>query len=177
MDQRILSELGDYLVAHSDEIVREWLRAVERNVGMISSKNLAYTELVDHLPRLFQELAEMLKSPRSNQNRFEMSRAARVHGKYRWQQGYRLDDVICEASTIRRILFDKWLDAFARQTPQFEGETRKAAENIIHQAVDDVVTESASQFVEEQEKIIYRLNSELADAVFEMRWHRVLMGS
>lgn len=174
MDQGILSELGDYLLAHSDEIVRDWLRAVERNVGMISSKKLAYNELVDHLPRLFQELAELLKSPQSNQNRFEMSRAARVHGKRRWQQGYRLDDVICEASIIRRILFDKWVDAFARQTPQFEEETRRAAENIIHQAVDDVVTESATQFVEEQEKVIYRLNAELADAVFEMRWRRVL---
>jgi len=177
MDQRILSELGDYLVAHCDEIIREWLRAVERNVGMISSKCLAYNELVDHLPRLFQKLAELLKSPRSNQNCLEMYRAARVHGKYRWQQGYRLDDVIGEASILRRILFDNWMYAFARQTPRFEGETRRAAENIIHQAIDDVVTESATQFVEEQEKIIYRLNSELADAVFEMRWRRVLTGS
>lgn len=177
MDQRVLSELGDYLLAHSDEIIRQWvLRAIEHNVGMISSKNLAHNELLDHLPRLFQELAGLLKSPQSNQNRLGMCLAARVHGKCRWRQGCRLDDVISEASIIRRILFDNWVDAFAQQVPQFQGETRRAAEKLIHQAVDDVITDSAAQFVEEQEKTIYRLNSELADALFEVRCGRVLTG-
>jgi hypothetical protein len=54
------------------------------------------------------------------------------------------------------------VDAFAREVPKFEGEIRKAAENIIHQVVDDVVTDSAEQFVEEQQKNIMKLNSELA---------------
>jgi len=63
------------------------------------------------------------------------------------------------------------------QAPQFEGKTRRAAENIIHQAVDDVVADPAAQFVEEQEKIIHRLNPEPADALFEVRCSRVLTGS
>jgi hypothetical protein len=29
MDQKILSELGDYLLAHREEIIGDWLRAVE----------------------------------------------------------------------------------------------------------------------------------------------------
>src|SRR4026207_385369 len=89
MDQKILSELGDYLLAHREEIIAEWLRAVERNADIRSSDHLNYKELVDHLPRLFQELTELLKNPQSNQSRAEVSRAARVHGKYRWRQGYR----------------------------------------------------------------------------------------
>src|SRR5262249_22464623 len=96
------------------------------------------------------------------------------HGKRRWPQGPTLDAVICQASTLRRILFDKWVDAFARQTPQFEGENRRAADNIIHQAVDDVVTESATPFVAAQETVIYRLHAETADGGFERRWRRVL---
>jgi hypothetical protein len=31
MNQKILSELGDYLVAHREEIIAEWLRAVEED--------------------------------------------------------------------------------------------------------------------------------------------------
>ena len=52
MDQKILSELGDYLLAHREEIIAEWLRAVERNADISSSDHLNYKELVDHLPRL-----------------------------------------------------------------------------------------------------------------------------
>ncbi|PYK99212.1 MAG: hypothetical protein DME32_13150 [Verrucomicrobia bacterium] len=135
MDRKIVSELGDYLLAHREEIIGEWLRAVERNPDISSPERLDYTELVDHLPELCQELAELLKSPQSHQNRSDISRTARVHGKYRWRQGYRLEE----------------------------------AENIIHQAVDDVIADSVEQFVEEQQKSTNELNSELADALAEVR--------
>ncbi len=169
MNQTILSELGDYLLAHREEITGEWLRAVERDALISSSDHLEYNELVDHMPVLFQDLAELLKSPQSDPNHREVSRDARVHGKYRWRQGYRLEEVIREASIMRRILFHNWVEAFARKVPAFDGETRKAAEHIIHDAVDDVVTDSAKQFVEEQQKGINNLNSELADALAEVR--------
>ena len=145
------------------------LRAVEQNPDISAPHRLEYKEFVDHLPQLCDNLAEVLKSPQSNQNRSEVSRAARVHGKYRWRQGYRLEEAIREASIIRRILFRNWMDAYAREVPEFDGETRRAAENIIHQAVDDVITDSAEQFVQEQQKSTSDLNSQLADALAEVR--------
>jgi signal transduction histidine kinase len=169
MDQKILSELGDYLLARREEIIGQWLQAVEQNLEISSSHHLKYKQLVDHLPKLCQDLAELLKSPQSNQNCSEISRAARVHGKYRWRQGYRLEEVIREASIVPRILFHNWLDAYAREVPKFEGETRRTAENIIHQAVEDVIADSAEQFVEEQQKSTSNLNSQLADALAEVR--------
>ncbi len=169
MQQEILAQLGDYLLAHRDEIIGEWVRTVERNRDISSSDHLDYKELVDHLPELCRELAELLKLPQGEQNRTEISTTARVHGGYRWRQGYRLEEVIREASIVRRILFHDWVDAFAREVPEFDGETRRVAEKIIHQAVDDVVTVSAEQFVEEQQKSISQLNAELADALAELR--------
>ena len=74
-----------------------------------------------------------------------------------------------EASIVRRILFHNWVEAFAREEPQFAGETRKVAENIIHQAVDDVISDSAEQFVEEQLKATSNLNSQLGDALADVR--------
>jgi len=47
--------------------------------------------------------------------------------------------------------------------------TRRAAENIIHQAVDDVISDSAEQFVEEQLKATSHLNSQLGDALADAR--------
>ena len=152
MDQKILSKLGNYLLAHREEIIGEWLRAVERDPHISSSDLLRYKDLLDHLPKLFENLAELLKSPHSNPQRSEVCRDARAHGKHRWRQGYRLEEVIREASIVRHILFDKWLDKFARKAPEFDGEIREVAESIIHQAVDDIFTESTEQFVEEQQK-------------------------
>src|SRR5436189_142191 len=79
------------------------------------------------------------------------------------------EEIIAEASIVRRILFHKWVEAFAREEPQFAGETRKVAENIIRQAVDDVINDSAAQFVEEQLKATSHLNSLLGDALAEVR--------
>jgi Osmosensitive K+ channel histidine kinase len=169
MNRKILAELGDYLLARREEIIGEWLRAVERNPDIESSDDLRYRELVDHMPELCQQLAELLKNPQSDEERREVSGRARMHGKYRWRQGYKLEEVIREASIVRRVFFQHWVDAFARQVPEFDGETRKTAETIIHQAVDDVVSDSATQFVREQQKATNSLNAELADTLAELR--------
>ena len=170
MNQKILSELGDYLLAHREEIIGEWVRAVEQDPDISSVDHLKDTEeLVDHLPELCQNLAELLQSPQSDQTRAQISHAARVHGKYRWRQGYRLEEVIREASVVRRIISHNWLDAYAGKVPKLDGRTRRAAENIIHQTVDDVISDSAAQFVEEQLKATSHLNSRLADALADVR--------
>src|SRR5438045_1390811 len=106
MDQNILSNLGGYLLAHREEIIGEWLRAVERNPAIRSSELLKYKELIDHLPKLFENLAALLKSPHSNPQRSEARRDARVHGKHRWRQGYRLEEVIREGSNVRHSLIE-----------------------------------------------------------------------
>ena len=169
MNKKVLSDLGDYLLAHREEIVGEWLRAVEQDPDISSSDYLKEEALRDHLPGLCQHLAELLKSPQSDQTRTDVSRAARVHGKYRWLQGYRLEEVIREASIVRRIISHNWLDAYARKVPKLNSRTRRAAENIIHHAVDDIISDSAEQFSEEQLKATNHLNSLLADALDEVR--------
>ena len=92
-----------------------------------------------------------------------------MHGKYRWRQGYRLEEVIREASVLRRIISHNWLDTYARKVPNLDRGTRRAAENIIHQAVDDFVADSAEQYMEEQQKAVSHLNARLADALAALR--------
>src|SRR6266576_1246305 len=130
MEQEIFFHLGDYLLAQREEIIGEWLRAIEQDPDISSFHHLKdKEELLDHLPELCHNLAELLKSPQSDQNRAEVFRAARVHGKHRWRQGYRLEEVIRETSIVRRIISHNWLDPHARQVPQLDGGTRQAAED------------------------------------------------
>src|SRR5438045_3755970 len=173
MNKKNLSELGNYLLAHREQIIGEWLEEIEQNPDISSWAHLKdEEELADHLPELCKNLAKLLKAPQSGQKRSEVFRAARVHGRYRWRQGYRLEEVIREASVVRRIISHNWLDAYAREVPKFDGGTRRAAENIIHEDVDDVIADSAEQFVEEQLKGTSDLNSQLADALAEVRQQR-----
>lgn len=169
MQREVLHKLGDYLLAHRDEIVGEWLRAIEQNRDMTAPTHLEYDELVDHLPEFCQELSELLKTTQPEESRSQIFGTARLHGKSRWRQGYRLEEVIREASILRRVLFYDWVHAFAQETPEFDGEARKVAERIVHQAVDDAVTVSAEEFVEEQQKSVSHLNSQLSDALAEVR--------
>src|SRR3954471_8277231 len=114
MNKKILSDLGDYLLAHREGIVGEWLRAVEQDPDITSVGHLKdEEELADHLPELCQNLAELLKFPQADQKRAQILSAARGHGRYRWRQGYRVEEVIREASVVRRIISHNWLDAYA----------------------------------------------------------------
>src|SRR5947208_14385102 len=94
MDPKILSELGDYLLAQRDEIISEWLRAVEQNPDISSFDHLKDKEdLVDQLLKLCQNVAELLRFRQSEQIRDEVSRAARDHAQYRRRHGYRIGEV------------------------------------------------------------------------------------
>ena len=61
------------------------------------------------------------------------------------------------------------MKAFARQTPAFADETRSAAEQLIHETADDIVADSAEQYMEEQQKAVSHLNERLADALADLR--------
>ena len=168
-DEKILACFAEYLLIHRNEITSEWLKAVKRDPDIKSSQHVDYAELVDHLPTILEDLAERLKNPQAYCDYSALSHPGRSHGKFRWRQGYRLAEVIREAGIIRRILLRQWLDAFEREMPRFDKESRRTAEYIIHEAVDDVIADSAEQYLEEQEKSVSHLNSQLADAVAELR--------
>jgi hypothetical protein len=165
---KTLTELADHLLAHRDNILKEWVQVVQRSPDFTSASRLGNANFAGHLPELFENIAARLKDPSADRDG-AVSRAGRRHGGFRWAQGYRLEEIIREASIIRRILFRNWLDSFASTCPQFDNETRRLTEDVIHGAIDDVIADSAEQYLEEQQKSVIHLNSRLADEVAELR--------
>jgi len=163
-----LPALADHLLAHRDSILKECVHVVQRSPDIASANHLDNANFVGHLPELFDNIATRLKAPSADRDG-AVSRAGRRHGRFRWAQGYRLQEIIRETSIIRRILFRNWLDSFARSCPEFDNETRRLSEDIIHEAVDDVIADSAEQYLEEQQKSVSHLNSRLADEVAKLR--------
>lgn len=146
-----LSQLADYVTEHIDWITKAWVEAIERQPDIQSAENLTYRQIVDHLPFLCHDLADRLR-------RDDLASVppdpehARAHGAHRWEQGYRLDEVIREAGIIRHVFSVKCVDAFAKNIPEFTNETRAEAETIIHRFFDDMLIASAAQFAEEKEQ-------------------------
>lgn len=166
---KILTELSDYLLNNCEEIIKQWLADVQRNPDISSSNRIDEAELTDHLPQVLENIADRLKDPQSHYDYVAVMHPGRSHGKFRWRQGYRLQEVIREAGVMRWILIRDCLDGFEGEAGPLDKETRETAEHIMHGAVEDLLADSAGQYLQEQENRLSHLNSQLADAVAELR--------
>ena len=167
---RILSELGHYLLKNDDKIMKEWLDAIHRNPDIASSNHAGDAELIDHLPSLLENIADCLKDPQLQYEGYTaVSHPGRTHGKFRWRQGYTLEEVIREAGILRGILIRNQLDTFERRVRRLNKQARRTAEHIIHEAIEDLLADSAEQYLQEQQKAVIHLNEQLANALAELR--------
>ncbi len=154
----LLAEFGDFLIANQEEIARRWVTAVDRSPDIAASEDLTYRQLLDHLPQMCQELAETLKRQLHGT---DAEPAARAHGRKRWQQGYKLQELIREVCLLRRNFIDTWPDAFAAANSRFDAVAQRSARRIAGRFFDDVIIDSTVQFVEEQTDVLRNIQTEL----------------
>jgi hypothetical protein len=164
----VSNRLADYICAHRDEITELWINAVHRNPEIGSSENLTFRELVDHLPDLFDDLANRLRYAGSEKPKVEAERHSQEHGSHRWRQGYALDELLREIGIIRCTVFLDCVSKFGDENPEFTGEVRHEAKQVIHRFFNEMTIGSAQQFVEEQQSTIRRVNAELKASVEQL---------
>lgn len=149
----LLRQLADFIAGRIDLITQAWILAIDRQPDIQSSEDITHAQLVDHLPALCQDLAERLRRGREQQSAGEV-RHARIHGEHRWQQGYKLEEIIRETGLVRQIIAIDSLDAFAATMPAFHGPVRREAEAIIHHFLNDILVDSAQQFASERQNAL-----------------------
>jgi signal transduction histidine kinase len=145
-------------------VTRRWVESVARSAEIASSDDLTYRQLLDHLPELLRELGGILKRPDVPAIREQAARDASAHGHKRWQQGFRLAELIREICLLRNDVLDVWLDAFAAENAAFEGEARNIAARMVRRFFDDVIIDSTAQFAEEQREEIHTVQAALLTA-------------
>ncbi len=59
--ERVLAKLGTFFRARRDDITRLWIAAVDRSPEITSSNDLTYRQVLDHLPHICDELADLLQ--------------------------------------------------------------------------------------------------------------------
>ena len=151
-----LKELANFLCDRREEITRRWVDAVRTDPAIARSTKLPHEQLMDHLPLVFDDLAETLGGPVAPKE--ETAHHAHQHGEHRWWQGFHFTELLREMSILRRIISIDYLARFAAENPGWPGEARASAEAVVHTFFDRIFTASAQQFVEktEQERAHFR---------------------
>jgi signal transduction histidine kinase len=172
-----LAEFGEFILAHREDITRHWVGAVDRSDRIDSSEGLTYRQLLDHLPEICVELANVLKQTGAEALPEDADRPSIAHAHRRWQQGYRLDEVLREFCIIRRDFLGRWLAAFEEKRGPLNPHLRSRAKRLVHKFFDNIMIESAVQYVDEQRQemkqteVTLRQLSETAQAAEEAKTH------
>src|SRR3712207_4761874 len=93
-----LKELADFLCARREEITRRWTDAVRTDPAIPTSTKLPHEQLVDHLPYVFDDLAETLAGPIAP--RAGSAEHAQAHGEHRWWQGFQFTELLREMNIL-----------------------------------------------------------------------------
>lgn len=157
---QVTVELADFLCAREERIIAEWMTLVRRDKRLRASDTITTEQLRDHLPMMFNDLADTLRSDVEPENDEAADANAVSHGHHRWEQGYRLDELLRELARVRLVLLDHILD-FEEQEPEFRGEVKRTACRRFHFFFDQMVTRSAEQFVREQQAELRARNEHL----------------
>jgi hypothetical protein len=108
-----LPEIADLIDRSAQELLRLWVDAVRSDEGITSDEDLSEGGLVDHVPFMLEEIAEVLRDGR--RPTAADVREGRVHAYTRFRQGYRARDLVRESSHLRLILLDHLSDGLRRK--------------------------------------------------------------
>jgi signal transduction histidine kinase len=162
-DRVSLRVLAEFFCDRRELITSQWMERVRQERKIPSSNDVPREELMDHLPSLFDHLTDQLRAADPQKDGEKAARDAQKHGEDRWEQQYRLDELLREISVLR-LVFMRHLVDFQAEHPAFVQETEWEAQRIIHSYFDKMATDSTSQFVARQQEQLQAAIQSLAEA-------------
>ena len=152
MNQTTSQQLGllcDYLAARRTEILAAWRKAADADPGQTTAHGLTRGKFNDHIPEVLDAFEQLLRSRPGGTN----AQAAMIdkkaeevkHGLHRWQQGYRLQELMHEWGHLQLCLFEE-LDAFAKAHLAIDRDTLAEANRQMISMVNEAISGSAAQY-------------------------------
>ncbi|MBC7366169.1 MAG: HAMP domain-containing histidine kinase [Undibacterium sp.] len=144
-----LETLGDYLGTRRAQILRAWRKAADNDSRQTTAHALSPGQFHDHIPWVLDAFEQKLRSrpggasaaaPDIQEKKEEVK-----HGLHRWQQGYRLQELMHEWGHLQLCLLDE-METFASRRPEFETSARAEANRRMITLVNDAISESTGQY-------------------------------
>lgn len=144
-----LAGLSDYLLLRQKPIMLAWRKMSDADPNQTTGRALSRGQFEDHVPEVLHAFERKIRTraggPDASAAGAEQKREEVKHGLHRWQQGYRLQELINEWGHLQRCLFEE-LATFAKTRPWFEQETLAEANRQLLLLVNEAVSESAVQY-------------------------------
>lgn len=141
--------LGDYFAARREAILQAWRKADRADPDQTTGRSLTLGQFLDHIPEMLDAFEYRLRSRPGGMDAVAAEATKKnegvKHGLHRWQQGYRLQELINECGHLQLCLCDE-LGRFAEKTPGIGSETLAEARRQIMALVNDTISESAGQY-------------------------------
>ncbi len=143
------SVLSGYLAARRDAILLAWREAAGADPGQTTGHSLSVGQFLDHIPEMLDafELKLQFRAGGADEKTAEINKKLEEvkHGLHRWQQGYRLKELINECGHLQSCLFDE-LARIAADHPELDHAVVVEANRQILSLVNDTISESAAQY-------------------------------
>lgn len=144
-----LNSLSVFLGTQRETILRAWRTAADNDPKQTTVRALTRGQFNDHIPQVLDAFERKLRArPGSAADKAADSVTKREevkHGLHRWQQGYRLQELMHEWGHLQLCILQA-LETFAAAHQEFERETLMEANRLMITLVNDAISESAAQF-------------------------------
>ncbi|AME27302.1 sensor histidine kinase [Burkholderia sp. PAMC 26561] len=162
-----LRGFAEFLRRERTTLTEKWMKAVFGDASLVEADKLTYDQLADHLPEILDGICAALDAQDLEQVEPAIERDARTHGKVRWQQGYRIDELVHELDLFRQVLVDA-AETFAELDGVFTRRHEGRARRLIDEALGFVTVTSIREVVTERDRKIDEYTGSLERANHEL---------
>jgi len=172
---RPLRAFAEYIRQNEVGLTERWMKAVFDDAELSDADRLTYDQLSDHVPDITESICAALEQQDLDEVEPEIERMARLHGKLRWRQGYRIDELVRELDLFRQVLMGAIVH-YAEEHPQFTRRHEERARHFIDEAVSFVTLTSIREVVTERDRKIDEYTGRLERANHELLLKQKLVG-
>jgi signal transduction histidine kinase len=162
-----LRKFADYVRVERIALTEQWMSAVTSDADLVEADKLTYQQLVDHLPQILDGLCAALDVEDLERVESSLERNAKKHGKVRWRQGYRIEELVRELDLFHQVLIDA-LDDFAERDGSFTRRHESRARRMIAETFSMVSHASIKEVVSERDRKIDEYTGRLERANHEL---------
>lgn len=171
-----LSLIGAHLATRFDAILQAARIAADQDPEQTTVSSLTRAQFNDHIPIVLDAFARKLQSiPRTRSEATadaQRNQQEVKHGLHRWQQGYRLRELLHEWGHLHHCLFNE-LETFAATHPEIDRATVAEANRQLISLVNEAVSQSTGQYARLQQDEAAGHLRDLQRALAEMKeWER-----
>jgi len=144
-----LVTLSNLLSARREAILLAWRKLDRADPEQMTGRALTLGQFLDHIPPILDAYERKLRShpggAEAQAAEVEKKEEGVKHGLHRWQQGYRLKELISECGHLQFCVFAE-LGAIVAVHPELEPATLLEAHRQLLHLINDTISESAGQY-------------------------------